>query len=279
VAVNDNLVAIITALELERKAVCAVFGLKDSDRVYIDTRVYWRGKLQLTEDSYYEIIVAQLPDMANIDAALLTSDVLHHLEPAALLLVGIAGAASNGSKPDDEALGDVVLGSSVYYYERGKETADGKRAEPYMYPASAKLWNRVSAVPDWKSSINARRPDKKRKRPAIHRGVIACGEKVIADAAARDEIVSGHRKIKAIEMEGYGFSKAVWQSVGQREYLVIKAICDRADRDKNEDWQPYAAATAASFTKHFLSDQPIGPGRKVDKSNVRKEPVVEHKEH
>jgi hypothetical protein len=96
-------------------------------------------------------------------------------------MVGIAGAASDGSKDDDEALGDLVVGRDVYY--------------------------------------------------------IASGEKVIADAAVRDQIVNHHRKTRAIEMEGYGFSAAVWQSFEQRRHLVIKAICDRADRNKGEDWQ------------------------------------------
>jgi hypothetical protein len=63
----------------------------------------------------------------------------------------------------------------------------------------------------------------------------------------------------AIEMEGYGFSKAAWQSFGTTPHLVFKSICDRADRGKADDWQPYAAAAAASFAKHFLLDRPLDP--------------------
>lgn len=35
--------------------------------------------------------------------------------------------------------------------------------------------------------------------------------------------------------------------------LVIRGICDYADSHKNKIWQPYAAATAAAYTKDFLS--------------------------
>lgn len=35
--------------------------------------------------------------------------------------------------------------------------------------------------------------------------------------------------------------------------LVIRGICDYADSHKNKDWQGYAAATAAGYTKDLLS--------------------------
>src|SRR5205085_2986709 len=251
--------AIVTAIDVERRAVCRAFKLKDSDRVRKDSRVYWRGRLALSDGEFYEIVVAQLSDMANVDAALLTADLIHHWGPGALLLVGVAGAASDGSKADDEALGDLIIGSDVYYYERGKVATGGKKPEPYMYKADATLWNNVTAVPEWKGRIGVARPDGKTARPSILRGVIASGEKVIAEAAARDELAGGHRKIRAIEMEGYGFSAAVWQSFDRRRDLVLRAICDRAERDKSEDWQPYAAAVAANFAKYFLEDRPLEP--------------------
>ena len=34
--------------------------------------------------------------------------------------------------------------------------------------------------------------------------------------------------------------------------LIIRDICDYADSHKNKTWQPYSAATAASYTQEFL---------------------------
>jgi hypothetical protein len=65
---------IITALEVERKAVCEIFRLGDKDRVRVDGRIYWRGRLDLGGGAFYELAVAQSPDMANLDAALLTAE-------------------------------------------------------------------------------------------------------------------------------------------------------------------------------------------------------------
>jgi nucleoside phosphorylase len=248
--------AIITAIEVEREAVCKAFGLTERHRVRRGARVYWRGRFGLTGGDSYEVVVAQSPDMANVDAALLTSDTIRDWQPGSTLMVGIAASGNR-----DVALGDVVVGSHVYYYERGKVTPGGVRPEPYMYPADSTLWANVAALPPWTSRINAQRPDHAKRRPKVHYGSIASGEKVIADAAARDSIVSAHRKILAIEMEGYGFSKAVWQSFERVRHLVIRAICDDGSPAKSDEWQAYAAAAAASYAKHFLRDTPLPPRR------------------
>ena len=254
--------AFITAIEVEREAVCAAFKLTHRHRVRVGARVYWRGRLPLKGNEFYEIVAAQSPEMAQVEAAILTNDTIHDWEPGALLLVGVAGAASDGSREDDEALGDLVLGQYVHYYERGKVTPDGVKPEPITYKADATLWNNVITLPPMRARIPVPRPDGKQTRPTILKGVIASGERVIAEAAVRDEIAARHRKTLAIEMEGYGFSAAVWQSAEKRHHLVMKAICDRADRDKKQDWQPYAAAVSAQYAKHFLKDRPLEPRNK-----------------
>lgn len=251
--------AIITAVRAEHEAVCRAFKLKSTSRVKRGARVYWRGRLPLQGGKFYELVAVQSSDAASVDASLVTADTINHWSPGAVLLVGFAGAAHDGSGPDDESLGDLILGSAVYYYERGRASGGRRKPEPYMIQPSATLWNNARSLPTWKTPITAKRPDGSSKRPKVFEGVIASGEKVVADTAVRHEIVRGHRKIRAIEMEGYGFGKAVWASAGNAHNLVFKAICDRADRTKGDDWQPYAAAVAASFAKHLLLDQPLEP--------------------
>ncbi len=247
--------AIITAIEIERRAVCDAFGMTKEDRIRSEARTYWRKRLQLEDgEFYYEILVAQSTGMGGIDITHLVSDTIQDWKPNAILLVGIAGAASK-----EQHLGDLVIASDVYYYEPGKLTPDGKKPEPYMFKADSTLWDRVITVADWITPISVDRPDGTQERPKIEHGVIASGEKVIADAAVRDRIAAGQRKIKAIEMEGYGFSAAIWQNFDKVHHLVIKAICDLADSSKNDEWQPYAAVVAADFTKHFLLDRPLEP--------------------
>jgi nucleoside phosphorylase len=244
--------AILTAIQVEREAVCRAFGLREKHRVPRGSRQYWRSRVKHKGGGTYEIVVAMSPDMANVDAAVLAADTIHHWGPEALLMVGIAGAAG-----PEQALGDIAIGRDVYYYERGKVTPSGRRPEPVIYRADATLWNAVVSIPNWSARVPVLRPDGTTTRPRIPQGVIASGERVIADAEARDEIASAHRKIVAIEMEGYGVGAAVWQSFDRVRFLAIRSICDMADATKNWVWHPYSAAVAAGFTKHFISDQPL----------------------
>jgi nucleoside phosphorylase len=252
--------AILTAIEVERKAVCAALGLGKSHRVKKEGRIYWRGRLALGDGDAYEIVVAQPTDMGQVEAAVLANDVIRVWKPAAALLVGIAATTD----PKKVKLGDVVVGRSIWYYEHGKVTPDGKKPQPEMMPADARLLQHLAGLAEWDHQIMAPRPDGTNATPKLHQGVIASGEKVIAAEAVRDDIASGHRKIIALAMEEYGFTRAMWQSERRVHHLVIRGICDEASSAKDDGWHEYAAAAVASFAKHFLLDRPLEPHPRPD---------------
>ncbi len=257
--------AIITAIKTERLAVLNAFEIDEKkDREHKGSRTYWRKRLFLQDGKFYEIVVAQSLDMANVNAAILANDTLHHWKPAAVLMVGIAATAKPETK---QQVGNLVIGKEVYYYETGKVTVDGRLLEPKYLPVDATLLDRVQALPDSDFSILVDRPDGNHTRPKIELGVIASGDKVIADATERDAIAAVNRKIMAIEMEGYGVISAAWQSFDQVRCLVIRALCDYADSNKHDQWHPYAAAVAAGFAKHFLMDEPLVPRDSPNEAN------------
>lgn len=245
---------VVTALEIERREVCKALGFVDDDRVKRETRVYWKGVLELANGEHYEVVVVQSLDMANVDAALVANDAIHHWRPESVLMVGIAGAV--GANLD---FGDVVVGSSVYYYERGKIVDGVAIPEPYMCSGDATLLANARALPDWQADFGVTRADGRLVHPSVTFGVVASGERVIAGEAARDEIASGQRKILAIDMEGYGVAKATYQTFDRVRHLVVRAISDKADAAKDDRWHRYAAASVASFIVHFLRDCPIPP--------------------
>lgn len=94
------------------------------------------------------------------------------------------------------------------------------------------------------SAILRTRPDDQPTDPKIYIGKVASGDLVIKSAQDRDQLHTETESI-AFEMEGAG----VWE---EAPCIVIKGICDYADTHKNKDWQPYAAATAASVSKAVL---------------------------
>lgn len=80
--------------------------------------------------------------------------------------------------------------------------------------------------------------------PWIHLGRIASGDQVMRWGKKRDELWK-EMKMDCFEMEAAGL-------MDEFPCLVVRGICDYADSHKNKDWQPYAAATAAAYTKELL---------------------------
>ncbi|KAK4889604.1 hypothetical protein LTR27_011588 [Elasticomyces elasticus] len=87
------------------------------------------------------------------------------------------------------------------------------------------------------------------RKPQIHYGTIASGNTLVKSALHRAGLLErlsleGIEPI-CIEMEAAGL-------MNNFPCLVIRGICDYADQHKNDDWQKYAAMTAAAFAKEFL---------------------------
>jgi nucleoside phosphorylase len=89
------------------------------------------------------------------------------------------------------------------------------------------------------------RPPRAASCPKIHYGLIASGNQVIRHAMTRDRLAQD-LGILCFEMEAAGLMDSF-------PCLVIRGICDYADSHKNKNWQGYAAATAAGYTKDLLS--------------------------
>lgn len=80
--------------------------------------------------------------------------------------------------------------------------------------------------------------------PHVHYGLIASANQVMKDARTRDRLTE-EMGILCFEMEAAGL-------MDHFPCLVIRGICDYSDSHKNKQWQHYAAATAAAYTKQLL---------------------------
>lgn len=87
--------------------------------------------------------------------------------------------------------------------------------------------------------------------PAIHYGLIASANQLMKDAKLRDKL-AGEKDVLCFEMEAAGL-------MNHFPCLVIRGICDYSDTHKNEDWQAYAAMTAAAYAKDLLEN--IAPNK------------------
>ncbi|KAF3107147.1 hypothetical protein TWF706_002860 [Orbilia oligospora] len=86
--------------------------------------------------------------------------------------------------------------------------------------------------------------EEEQQRPEVFVGNIASGDTVMRSSEHRDAL-SIQGNLIAFEMEGAG-------AFDESPSLVIKGVCDYADSHKSKDWQPFAAATAASVVKAVL---------------------------
>lgn len=88
------------------------------------------------------------------------------------------------------------------------------------------------------------RPPREDLTPEVHYGNIASGNQVMKHGETRDRIAKAEGVI-CFEMEAAGL-------MDNFPCLIIRGVCDYADSHKNKTWQPYAAATAAAFSRILL---------------------------
>ena len=91
---------------------------------------------------------------------------------------------------------------------------------------------------------------KRPNRPAgdevrVHYGTILSGGTVVKSAIYRDQLSKLHHNALYSEMEAAG-------TIGSLPCLVIRGTSDYADSHKNDEWQGFAAATAAAYAREVL---------------------------
>jgi nucleoside phosphorylase len=253
--------AVITALKIEREAILnrldAGYQMVQEDTEPL-TFYYGHITIPSTGESY-TVVVVMLLGMGNDEAAVTTTRVIQRWQPAHIMMVGIAGGV-----PGKVGLGDVVVAEACYYYELAKRTPRGEQRRPQEFTTNRLLLGRAQAyeASEWKGEIGIERPGSAATEaplPEAHFGVIAAGEKVIADTKTMSGLLKANPKIIAVAMEGAGVARAALNTNPQPAFLEIRGVCDFADEHKNDDWQPYAANAAAAFTVGLLRSRPISP--------------------
>ncbi len=238
---------VLTALALEHQAV--VSHLSNVRHLPTGGTLYTLGTFD-AEDCTWDVAVAEV-GAGNTDTAAEVTRADLMFAPRVMFFVGVAG----GRK--DVALGDVVACESALPYESGKEISGFQPRPKAAVPTYAveQLARAQAREGDWVQRIQGDRP----QAPRAHVGVIASGEKVVADtdsdtAALIDTIYS---QALAVDMEAYGFLRAAWR-VGANG-LVVRGISDLLDDKKSVDAsgsQVVAAANAAAFAFAVLNRMP-----------------------
>ncbi|KAK6850918.1 Pfs- NACHT and ankyrin domain protein [Apiospora arundinis] len=121
-------------------------------------------------------------------------------------------------------------------------------ASKYSHPGVEKDRLFVPSAIQVETEEEVHRAERPSTDPEIHYGIIASGNSVIKDGVERDKIVEDvGEECLCFEMEAAGL-------MNHMPCVVIRGICDYSDAHKNDDWQRYAALTAAAYTKELLGE-------------------------
>src|SRR5712692_3033289 len=261
--------AFVMALPIERDALLRRLEGREVVQDDYEPLTYYRGHISVpATGEYYEVVAAMLLGMGNDEAAVSTVRVIERWRPAYVLMVGIAGGV-----PGKVALGDVVISDFVYYYEPARRTPRGDQRRPQHFLSDRLLYGRALAYEagEWRSDIAIARPGTAQADvpfPRAYFGAIGSGEKVIADARALARLLKECPRLLAVAMEGAGVARAAAQQPHPPPFIEVRGICDYANEQKNDDWQPFAAEATAAFTVGLLRSRPVPPLR-VDTRRIQ----------
>ena len=175
-------ILIITALEEEFEIVIQYFEGKFITS-HKTSRTYYFSKIHNAElNKDFTISIVCIEDMGNTEAAASTAIWIEELNPEVVLMFGLAGGIGSG-----ENIGTILLPTSIYYYEHGKEIDEGYQLRPTSIPIDNKIKTFLLSakrlfIQNVDSDVN------------FLSGPIAVGEKVIASQQAKDNLLQLNSK-------------------------------------------------------------------------------------
>ncbi|MBN1810847.1 MAG: hypothetical protein JXA14_03330, partial [Anaerolineae bacterium] len=165
---------------------------------------------------------------------------------------------------DKQQLGDILVAKQLLAYEPQKvDLKRGQIPRGDRTTSAERLLDRFrSGDNDWQGA-------------PTHFGLVVSGEKLVNDPAFRDWLLKTEPEAIGGEMEGAGLYVAARDA--KVDWILVKAICDWGDGDKNDEAQPRAARNAAQFVLHVLQlggwDEPEGSSQQVASSDAIQQDV------
>jgi nucleoside phosphorylase len=258
---NQRLVVILTALGLEREAVCAF--LTDVKAVPVNKygRSYWRGTF--SGKYTWDVVVAE-SGPGGFAAFSATNNALDDHKPDIIFFIGVAG----GRK--DVKHGDVVVASKVYAYEVGKAD-ENFLSRPSVKEPPYSLIQKAQAVIRNKEWLK-RLPDAVTfSPPEAYLGAIAAGESVVTSLSSEiaQRLNVHFNDTLALDMEGHGFLEAIYRQKSPVDALVVRGISDLLnDKHTSNDNQRQliAARNASAFAFEMLATHDYEDAPEVEPS-------------
>ena len=251
--------AIITTVPVETEAVKALATKWRKIEFENDPNSYFVAEFE-ENGLKKKVVNVQSSDMGMVAASVTTVNLNYHFKPRYIFITGIAAGIGKHN------FGDIIIPTEVWNYSSGKyvdrEGALSFLPEPKVIPLDVRIAELVRQ--DYSTilkEIHTNWPIKNETDLKISKSDInlfssplACGAAVVANVdLVNDMIIKHSRKTEGIDMESYGVFWAARTLCDDNPIpICIKSISDFADREKSDDYQPYASYTSARFAKFLI---------------------------
>lgn len=204
----------------------------------------------------YRVAAGFCPRMGPVAASILSMKALLKLQPKLLVMAGICAGI-----PQKASIGDVVATDISWDWQSGKYVdkrgIEAFQIAPHQLGVDDASRNCLLMLKRdqafWSSLAPLAIASKAANQPSLVLGPMATGSSVLADARVADRIKENqHKNVVALDMETYGVFASAQAFDAQTKVISLKAVCDKGDRKKNDQYQAFAAEVAARTTKYFL---------------------------
>ena len=213
-----------------------------------------------------KVCILQKVPMGPIDVVLQVGDSINFWKPNAVIQTGIAWGADN----EKQRFGDVLVSRKVIGYGNNTKSMDGKdQIRDETLSCGKKLLNAVKEViQEWEHNYKGihvnvnwfnNSDNISRNTVKIYNGYMIGAGFVLNDFEQTQKLIKAAKEkfpdanICGGEMESYALgSTAIWHDVN--EWIVIKGISDWGDGNKNDVYQPFAAASAVKVVQAVVKE-------------------------
>jgi len=194
--------------------------------------------------------------MGPVASAIITTKAIEILRPRLVIMVGICGALSPKAN-----IGDLVAADSSWDWQSGKyvnKNGNDFEIAPHQLPMQETFRNPLISlkrnVSFWNAFSSASQ-SLKVPIPKLIIGPMATGASVVADERITQKIrEEQHKNVVGVDMETYAVYAAAAAASYKVHALSIKSVCDKADVEKNDDYQPYAAKISAKAVVQLITE-------------------------
>jgi adenosylhomocysteine nucleosidase len=243
--------------------VTAILGAFEREVTLLEDQVGERRERQIEQIRFVtgilrgRNVVVAWTGVGKVNAAMTTTLLLEHFDPARVIFTGIAGAVNPELRP-----GDIVIAERTAHHDMGtvwpeglfqkgvKSRLDGME-NPIFFPADGKLVDCAQRAGE-RIALKRIETVQGQRVPRIIKGVVVTGDAFIAST---DKCAELRKKLEAdaVEMEGAAVAQICYQR--QIPHVVIRSISDNADEGAVVDSQMFyilAARNSADLVAEMV---------------------------